>query len=362
MNTVIREAKILVVDDNAENIAVIEQILRKAGYHSIYSTADSREAASLIASLTPDMLILDLFMPAPDGFAILDELTLSPKRDKLLAILVLTGDTTQGARVKALSMGARDFLTKPVDRVELLVRTRTLLEWRHASKHALEEKAKRRAVERTDAVVEAGNEILNRLAAVAACLDAEKAQCGERVAALSVEIASQLGLDETFRARLGSAARLFDLGMLTLPDPIRKSRAPLNAEERLQMTRHTLAAKQMFSGSGWPELEMAKDIGMSHHERWDGSGYPAGTKGADTPLAARIVAVAHVYDALVTDKPYRPAMPPEEAVAEVKRQAGYAFDPDVVAAFLRAVGKSQNADEETVEVPGSAVESVPLST
>lgn len=129
MNQIIREAKILIVDDNAENIAVIEQMLRKAGYASIESTPDSRQAISAVERIRPDMLVLDLFMPAPDGFAILDQLTLSPTRDKLMAILVLTGDAAPATKVKALSMGARDFLTKPVDRVDLLLRTRTLLEW-----------------------------------------------------------------------------------------------------------------------------------------------------------------------------------------------------------------------------------------
>jgi putative two-component system response regulator len=120
------------------------------------------------------------------------------------------------------------------------------------------------------------------------------------------------------------------------------------------MMRHTLAAKQMFSGSGYPGLDMAMDIGVAHHERWDGAGYPLGTKGAETPLVARIVAVAHVYDALVTDKPYRPAMRPEEALQEIKRQAGYAFDPEVVAAFVR---RMEGPRSESSQLEGTAVAS-----
>jgi putative two-component system response regulator len=350
MNPIIREAKILIVDDNAENIAVIEQMLRKAGYLRIYSTGDSRQTMSQVESVRPDMLILDLLMPPPDGFAILDELTLSASRDKLMAILVLTGNAGAAAKVKALSMGARDFLTKPVDRVDLLIRTRALLEWRFAQRRAQEEKAKRIAAERNGDTIETDTALLDRIAVIAACLDPERAQCGERVAELSVQIAGELNLDQTFCAQLRSAARLFDLGMLTLPESIRRSRAPLTAEERLEMTRHTLAAQRMFGASSSPTLEMAKNIGLSHHERWDGAGYPLSSKGAETVLAARIVAVAHVYDALVTEKTYRPAMGPEEAMVEVKRQSGYAFDPDIVAAFLRAVEKTNAVPPVALEV------------
>jgi len=337
MNSIIREAKILIVDDNAENIALIEQILRKAGYRSVHSTVDSRQTMAEVEKILPDMLILDLYMPPPDGFTILDQLTLSAQRDKLMAILVLTADAAAAPKVKALSMGARDFLAKPVDRVDLLIRTRALLEWRFAHKLAREEKAKRLAAERTGRGLEADTAVLDRIAVIAACLDPERAECGERVAELAAEIASEMNLDPAFRAQLRSAARLFDLGMLTLPESIRRSRAPLTAEERLEMTRHTLAAQQMFGAGASPALEMAKNIGLSHHERWDGAGYPLSSKGAETDLAARIVALAHVYDALVTEKTYRPAMGPEEAVVEVKRQSGYAFDPEVVAAFLRIV-------------------------
>lgn len=350
MNPVIREAKILIVDDNAENVAVIEQMLRKVGYHSIHSTVDSRQAMSLVNSLTPDMLILDLLMPFPDGFSILDQLTLSPTRDKLMAILILTGDATPGTRVKALSMGARDFLTKPVDRVDLLTRTRTLLEWRFAHKEALEEKARRLAAERSGRNADSEFDLMDRLAVIAAALDPERAQSGERVASIAARIGRELRLDEVFLKRLRSAARLFDLGMQTLPEAIRKSRAPLSAEERLLMTRHTLAAQQIFSGNGGPVFELAKQIGLGHHERWDGTGYPLGAKGTETPLAARIVAVAHVYDALSTDKPYRSAMRSEEAVAEIKRQAGYAFDPEVVAAFLRTTESTPSAAPELPEL------------
>lgn len=350
MNQIIHDAKILTVDDNEEHVATIEQILRRAGYRWVQSTADSRQALTLVDATAPDMLILGLQMPAPDGFAILDQLALKTIRDPWMAILVLTKDAAPSAKLKALSMGASDFLSKPIDRVDLLARTRTLLAWRFAEKHARLEKEKRLASQKLPRGREAGLDVIDRLAVIAACLDPDRAQCGERVAALSVQVASRLNLDQAFLARLGGAARLFDLGMLALPESIRNSQAPLTAEERLQMARHTQAAERMLSGTDSPMLEMAREIGLAHHERWDGSGYPNGTKGADTPLAARIVAVAHVYDALITNRPYRPALPPAEAVAEVKRQSGYAFDPHVVAAFLQVIEDSRLLPAQIEEI------------
>lgn len=349
MNQIIREAKVLIVDDNEENVAVVEQALRKAGYSFLHSTTDSRRAMSMVASLRPDLLILDLRMPAPDGFAILDQLTLSPNRDKLMAILVLTGDVAPGSKLKALSMGAKDFLTKPVDHVDLLIRMRTLLEWRYARLQAADEKARRVAAERTASAAEVEQDVLDRLAAIEACLDPDRARSGERIAELSAQIGFEMNLAETTLTRLRSAARLLDLGMLELPDSIRNSPEPLTAQERIVMKRHTVAAKQMFGETRYPALEMARDIAVGHHERWDGTGYPLGTKGAGTPLVSRIVAVAQVYDALVTDKPYRTALSPDEALAEVKRQAGYAFDPDVVAAFLRRMDVSRSVKSRVLE-------------
>ncbi len=166
---------------------------------------------------------------------------------------------------------------------------------------------------------------------------------------LSVRIGSELNLDEMTLARLGIAARLFDLGMLALPESIRKSRERLAPEEWLEMKRDTLAAKQMLGGTHYPAVEMASDIALGHHERWDAAGYPFGLKGSETPLVARIVAVAQFYNALLTEKPYRPAMPPQEACREAERQAGYAFDPQVVAAFLQALEHPRSDAQDPIE-------------
>jgi putative two-component system response regulator len=342
MNRIIREARILVIEDNEENLALIEHMLRRGGYRSIQCSADSRQAIALIESERPDLLILDLIMPPPDGFAILDQLALSVNQDQFMAVLALTADTSSGPRMKALSKGARDFLTNPIDRIDLLTRTRSLLEWRFARNELEAERAKRQALERSLMTSPESRDLLDRLAVIAACLDPERAEAGRRVAELSAQIATELNLDESGRKMLKSAARLYDFGFLMLPEAIRNSRVPLTADERLSMTRHTVAAQQMFSG-GSPALEMTMQVGLSHHERWDGGGYPNGRKGTDTPLPARIVGVAQVYDALVTPKPYRPALPSHEAIIEIQRQSGYAFDPDVVDAFLRVMaGECEN--------------------
>jgi putative two-component system response regulator len=357
-----------VVDDNEENVLLVEQMLRKSGYHTIHSTTDSREAVSRVESLKPDLLILDLLMPPPDGFEILDKLTLSPTRDKLMAILVLTGDVGPGTKVKALSMGAKEILNKPVEKVDLLMRVRTLLDWRFARKEALNERTRRVAAEQQGGSLDFEHELMERIAIIAGCLDPEGAKIGSRVADLAAQIGAELDLNDITSARLRSAARFFDMGVLALPEAVRQSRDSRNPEERRAMKRHTQIANDMFGGSSCAVLEMAKDIATAHHERWDGTGYPLGTKGPTTPLSARIVAVAMSYDSFVTNQRGHSALSRQQALAEVQRQAGYAFDPNVVTALVRFLDRMSSeeisshgiagAEGITQGVPRSVAESI----
>lgn len=352
MGQTIRDATILVVDDNEENVLLVERMLRKAGYQTIHSTTDSREAVSRVDSLKPDMLILDLLMPPPDGFEILDKLTLSPTRDKLMAILVLTGEVGPGTKIKALSMGAKEILNKPVEKVELLMRVRTLLDWRFARKEALDERTRRLAAEQQGGSLDSENDLMERIAIIATCLDPESAKIWSRVADLAAEIGAELDLNDVTSARLRSAARFFDMGMLALPEAVRQSRDSHNTEERRAVKRHTQIATDMFGGSSCAVLEMAKDIATAHHERWDGTGYPSGTKGSTTPLPARIVAVAMSYDSFVTNQPGHPALSGDQALAEVQRQAGYAFDPNVVAALVRFLDRMRSEPTSSQGIDG----------
>ncbi len=334
MNAKIRLGKILIVDDDFETAVLIEGMLRRAGYRAIH-TVDSREALARAADAHPDLLILDLAMP-PDGFEFLDRFMGSPQMDGGIGVLVITADGRSETRMKALATGAQDFLTKPLDEFDLLMRTQNLLRLRLLQRELAEEKARRRAVEKQVRAAES-EDTLDRLVKIAAFLDSGRSHTATEVARLSVQIGESMGLDTAFLELFASAARLFDFGMLGVPETIRRSKQILAPEDVEMMKRHTLCAGELLGGSNCAAMKMAREIGQLHHERWDGAGYPFGLKSHDIPLAARIVAVAHVYHALLTAKAYRRALAPHEAWKEVSRQAGFAFDPQVVAGLERVV-------------------------
>ena len=178
-------------------------------------------------------------------------------------------------------------------------------------------------------------DILAVLARIQSILDPGRGAQAEEMAELAGAIALEMGMEESEAGQLRAAARLCDFGMLALAEPVRKATGPFSAGERLMMQRHTVLSGEMFAGSRCPSLELARSIALGHHERWDGMGYPYGLKGTEIPQAARIVAVAQAFQAMIAAKPYRAPLPRDEALAEVERQSGFAFDPEVVQALLR---------------------------
>ena len=299
----------------------------------------------MMAKVRPDLLILGLFMPTPDGLAILDQLALQPAPDHYLPVLMATGDVTQAAKIKAFSKGARGLLQRPVDFVDLLVHVRSLIEWRFlASDLKTEQRRWRLAPIRLDKTADEEAdldiEIFNQLRRICDCLDPGRTLQAEKTAELSHAIAIQMGLAEESLTYLRMAARVYDFGMLAVPNAIRTCERTLTYDEMKDMKHHTVAIREMFRGCRIPGAELLQEVAAGHHERWDGTGYPLRLKGTEIPLAARIVAVAQYYCALIADKPYRPAVSPTAALEEVSRQRGYAFDPDVVDALLNALGAS----------------------
>jgi putative two-component system response regulator len=326
--------KILIVDDQEANIRLLGGILKKASYQ-IVSTTDSRQVASLLAQFQPDLILLDLTMPYMDGFQVLTQLkSLIPESD-YLPILVLTADVTREARRLALSMGAKDFLTKPFDPMEVMLRIQNLLATRFLhhqlqnQNQVLEEKVRERTLDLEKAQVE----ILERLAVAAEYRDDDTGQHTRRVGHLSGLLAAALGLPDDYVELIQRAATMHDLGKIGIPDDILLKRGTLTPEEFDVMKTHTLMGAGILSG-GYSELiRMAELIATTHHERWDGSGYPQGLEGEAIPIAGRIVALADAFDALTHKRPYKKPWTVKEAVAEVQRQAGKQFDPKIVKAF-----------------------------
>jgi len=332
----LRQSKVVVLDDDPAVIRLLGRILERGGYKNVVTTTSPHEAIALCTVDEPDLVVLDLHMPDMDGFSVLERIRELTPPDTYLPVLVVTGDMSPWTRQRALSSGANDFLTKPFDTPEVLLRVRNLLETRHMHRKLAEqnEQLEKAVRQRTAELDEARVEILERLAKAAEYRDDGTRRHTERVGIYAARLARALGLDETTVQTIRRAAPLHDLGKIGIPDYILLKPGPLTAEEAAVMRTHTTIGAQILSGSRVPTLVMAAEIALHHHERWDGTGYPHGLAGEDIPLAARIVAVADFYDALSHDRPYRRAWPVHDILAELRRQAGRQFDPDVVAAFL----------------------------
>ena len=333
---VLTSMRILIVDDQAFNIAVISGMLREAGYEDILSTRDPRSVPEVCAAERPDLVLLDFHMPGMTGLDVLGSIGRLIHGAESLPALVVTSDPTAQRRYECLAAGARDFLTKPVDQIELLLRVRTHLLTRHLQRHA-----ERRADELDDAVrartvelEEARLESLTILAAVSEYHDDDTHQHTQRVGATAARLAQVLGMPKSFATEIRRAAPLHDLGKVAIPQQILLKPGPLTDDERAEMMRHVHFGAKMLATARSPILRLAAEIAVSHHERWDGNGYLAGLTGEDIPLSGRITSVADVFDALTHERPYKAAWERERALEEITAQAGRQFDPVVTDALL----------------------------
>ena len=335
-----RNARILIVDDEDANIEILRRVLSRAGFGRVDSTTDSRQAAPLYLEHHHDLILLDLHMPHLGGLEVTDQLN-EIASASYLPILILSGDLTPEARRDALSRGAKDFVNKPFQPDELLLRIRTLLETRLLYVQIQQQNQQLEAVvrERTRELVEAQIEIIERLAIAAEFRDDNTGQHTQRVGQMSALLARQLGLPDTQVSLIARAAPLHDVGKIGVPDSILMKIGKLTPGEFEIVKQHTVIGARILSGGKFPLLRLAEEIALSHHERWDGAGY-AGLRGAEVPLAGRIVAVADVFDALTQQRPYKPAWPVAEAIAEIDRQRDRQFDPAIVDAFLRVIQAS----------------------
>ncbi len=333
MSDTILQGKVLIVDDEKANVRLLEMILQQAGYDNVYSTIDSRQSLALFRSIQPDIVLLDLSMPHLDGFGVMQQLRLE-LTDYLVPILVLTADVTLATRHEALKAGAKDFLTKPLDETEVLLRIQNLLETRF-SHLSLETKVRERTIDLQTAQLET----LQRLALAAEYRDDDTGLHTKRVGAMAAQIAEALGLPSDQVDLILRTAPLHDIGKIGVPDNILLKQSKLTGEEFAIMQQHTVIGAKMLSGSISPWLQLAEEIALTHHEQWDGQGYPLGLAGENIPLVGRIVTVADVFDALTHDRPYKRPWPVEQAVAEIQRQSGTQFDPTIVEAFLSTICK-----------------------
>jgi putative two-component system response regulator len=330
-------ARIVVVDDDEPTLRVMARMLTRAGYRRVTTTDRPENVAALCDRLSPDLVVLDLHMPQLDGFGVLQQLRRRVRGPDRLPVIVLTGDDSTEGRRRALGLGARDFVNKPIDAVELLLRIRNQLEARDMQRQ-LEENSVMldlRVAERTERLERAHLDMLERLALTAECRDDDTSEHAQRVGRSAALIATEMRLDQRTVDLIRVAAPLHDIGKVAIPDEILHKPGPLTMEEYELMKTHVTVGGRLLGGGKTPALRLASQIALCHHERWDGGGYPFNMAGEDIPLVARIVALADVFDVLTHERPYKGAWPVDKAIAEVERECGAHFDPSVVAAFMR---------------------------
>ena len=330
------EAKILLVDDEEINLLLLERILHRAGYTSVRSTPDPREAIEIFQEFQPDLVCTDLHMPFMSGIGLLESLQKFIDPKTYLPIIILTADLSSDAEHEALTKGAKDFLNKPFQANQIRLRLHNLLQTRflqlelQRQNEMLEEKVKNRTIELEAARLDA----LERLALAAEYRDHTTGMHTKRVGDLSALIALKLGFSEEEVDLVRRAAPLHDVGKIGIPDDILLKPGKLTNSEFDVMKAHVNLGSSLLSHGQSQLTQLAEKIALTHHERWDGSGYPLGLKGDDIPLVGQIVAVADVFDTLINERPYKEPWPIEKAIEEIKHQSGKWFSPRVVAVFL----------------------------
>jgi putative two-component system response regulator len=339
---ILEQARVLVVDDDAQNVRYIKDVLEWAGYQHVKGTTQPSEVLSETHRYGPDLILLDLIMPEMDGYEVMEVLQAELPPESYLPILVLTSDTSQEAKRRALSLGAKDFLTKPFSPTEIRHRVENLLETRFLHLKCRDQAALLESGASAGGADsrKAADELIERLARVSSYRSDPSGDRSRAVAVLAGRIADALGqADGTVRS-LERAARLYDIGMVAATG--QEVRAGLDRGE--SFPAHTEIGAGLLAGSELPELRMAAEIALSHHECWNGSGFPDGLRGQDIPVAARIVAVALGFTAA------REEEPPDDdeeasqrALAHVEEEAGTRYDPVVVDALAAVMTRVAEA-------------------
>lgn len=348
-------ARLLIIDDEPINVRIIENVLRKAGYRQIVCHIDAETALATIFSQRPDVVICDVCMPV-SGMDILK----SVMADCVLMhipMIMLTASDDESLRAEAVELGATDLLSKPVRATELLPRVRNALVIRshithlQGYSHQLEREVRRR----TSELLSSRTELIHCLARLAEYRDNETGRHVVRVGRYSGLLARQMGLEDDLCELIEHAAPLHDIGKIGIPDSIllkdgkltpeeyeimqrhvalgKRAFEPMSQHEMRAFRSHTVLGEMMINVSESPLLSMAAEIALTHHERWDGAGYPIGLSGTEIPISGRIVAVADVFDALSNKRPYKPAFPIEKCFAILDEESGTHFDPQVIQAF-----------------------------
>jgi putative two-component system response regulator len=336
-------ARILIVDDDRGTLEMCEATLRASGYRSIKTASDPRGVLALFVEYDPDILVLDVVMPHLSGLELLELLHRSAPEVDSLPIIVTTAFPSPEVRHKALMAGAVEILEKPFDCHEFSMRVGNLLRLRLATREsqAQNEALFRELLDRSeelsnyqDELKEAQLEVIARLARAGEQHDDNTGRHTQRVAITAGLLAHGLGLSAGAVEVIQKAAPLHDVGKIGVSDSILLKPGKLTVGEFRVMQKHCRMGSELLSGGRSEVVQMAESIALTHHERWNGQGYPNELKGEEIPIEGRILSVADVFDALTHERPYKAAWSVEDALEELRRQSGHQFDPRIVECFL----------------------------
>ncbi|MEW6313291.1 MAG: HD domain-containing phosphohydrolase [Pseudomonadota bacterium] len=332
----IHSAHILIVDDQPANIMLLEKILRGEGFSRISTTDRPERVAEMHAAQGFDLILLDLNMPEVDGFEVMRRLE-AVEPMGYVPVIVVTALNDNALRLRALRSGAKDYINKPFDLLEMTTRIRNMLEVRmlHSQVHEQNRLLEERVRNRTRELSNTRLEIIRRLGRAAEYRDNETGMHIIRMSKISALLGEGIGMSAHECELLLNASPMHDIGKIGIPDRILLKPGKLDPEEWEVMKTHAEIGAEILSGHASELMEMARLIALCHHEKWDGSGYPAGLQGEAIPLVGRIVTVADVFDALTSERPYKKAWPIEDAIHYINEQSGQHFDPAITAIFSK---------------------------
>lgn len=342
------DVKLLLIDDNAFNLEVIHGTLESAGYEQLTSVSNPLKLSSILGESSFDLILLDINMPIMDGFGVLSLIQQMYAEYERPPVIMLTAQDDTKNRIKAFDAGASDYITKPFNRKELLKRVALHIDnWVMkqkllAEKQTLEEKVR----ERTLDMEEAQFEIVYRLGRASEYRDNETGNHVRRVSLMAEAIARAAGYDDDFCRLIQAASPMHDVGKIGISDLIMLKPGSFTDEEFSVMKNHVVIGGEILENSKSKILQLAYEITLTHHEKYNGKGYPKGLVGEEIPISGRIVAIADVFDALTSERPYKKAWPIDKAVALIVREKGEHFDPVLVDAFVSVIPEVEKINKQ----------------